>query len=98
MICAWTSVLLWRTVPNFPCLTFGGHSIPASREFEVGDRSDQDCVVSQPVRSCAIVSGCVRTADIPACIATDTNICPDSARARAIVDARARHTTANADA
>src|SRR6266849_4674972 len=51
MICAWTSVLLWRTVPNFPCLTFGGHSIPASREFEVGDRSDQDCVVSQPVRS-----------------------------------------------
>src|SRR5216684_7231622 len=51
MICAWTSVLLWRTVPNFPCLTFGGHSIPASREFEVGDRSDQDCVVSQPVGS-----------------------------------------------
>src|SRR5712671_4373233 len=29
MICAWTSVLLWRTVPNFPCLTFGGHSIHA---------------------------------------------------------------------
>src|SRR5229473_3335470 len=51
MICAWTSVLLWRTVPNFPCLTFGGHSIPASREFEEGDRSDQDCVVSQPVGS-----------------------------------------------
>src|SRR5258707_15204864 len=24
---------------------------PASREFEAGDRSDQDCVVSQPVRS-----------------------------------------------
>src|SRR5712671_756873 len=33
MICAWTSVLLWRTVPNFPCLTFGGHSIPVVREF-----------------------------------------------------------------
>src|SRR6266436_2553363 len=33
MICAWTSVLLWRTVPNFPCLTFGGHSKGICREF-----------------------------------------------------------------
>src|SRR6266446_3839373 len=38
----------WRMSPKsskIPC------KFPASREFEVGDRSDQDCVVSQPVRS-----------------------------------------------
>src|SRR5216683_2012434 len=33
MICAWTSVLLWRTVPNFPCLTFGGHSTLLAANF-----------------------------------------------------------------
>src|SRR6266849_6677197 len=34
-----------RKSSKIPC------KFPASREFEVGDRSDQDCVVSQPVRS-----------------------------------------------
>src|SRR6266849_1581144 len=32
-----------RKSSKIPC------KFPASREFEVGDRSDQDCVLSQPV-------------------------------------------------
>ena len=42
--------MLVNLFPIFVSHTWGAVH-PASREFEVGDRSDQDCVVSQPVRS-----------------------------------------------
>src|SRR6266436_4630275 len=54
MICAWTSVLLWRTVPNFPRLTFGGHSKRIFRA-EQGISCAEQGVCS--VSGCS-VSGC----------------------------------------